>query len=247
MPNYVGVKDTFAVLIDGYNVVTALDNATVHIAAAMDSFHPLGSAYPTAIATGEKTGEFSSSGILDSPTVDPISSVNGTPRVVSWLNEGNVITSHVGPNFYGLQGAMVSGVEVTAAEGTMHRFTPTFTVSGNVHYGTLVAPYVQRTSAGDTKATYATIKEVSGFPFATGHAFLNITELTLGAATSLTVTVTTSANHSSWSDQSPFTTATTIGGQYMALATVAQYLAVKWAWVGGAGTSWTGFVGIAVD
>jgi hypothetical protein len=246
VPSYKGTKDTFAVLIDGYNVVTAMDGYTVGRSAVMDSFKPLGVAFPTAIDTGQRTGTFTGTGMLDSPTTDPINSVNGTGRVVSVLSEGNTLPAA----FFGFQGALVDGVELTVADGASDRLAPSYTVSGNVHYGNVVAPYATRSTAGDTKSTYATLKETS-YPYATGHALVHVTAVT-GAPTNLTVTITTSVDHVTWVDQTSTAVFTTpyVGAQYLTLTTgvgVQEYVAVKWAWTGGTAPTWTGFVGVCVD
>ena len=239
--------------VGGYDVAVVTSGGTLEASAVMDPFFGVGTTMMQNNDSGERDGTASISGLLNSPTSDPVAGVSasGSPSIVSFLIEGDTIVSNAAPGFWGYKSAIISKFAATMAQGNLHRFSVDLTSTGNVHYGRVIGPNATRSTAGDTKATYVTMPYTTGFPWATGHAFVHVTAVT-GAPTNLTVTITTSVDHTTWIDQAATAVFTTpyIGAQYLTLVTspgVQQYVAMKWAWSGGTAPTWTGFVGVAVD
>jgi len=245
MPTYTSGKDVVHVFVGGYDIASSLDTLNAKLSAVTQEFKPLGQVWPIAADTGTRNGALTVSGLLDSPNTDSLV-LSGTGKVVSALVEGETIAAHVGPRFFGFSSAAVSDVEVTVSPDQVHGFVPGMTVNGRCNYGYVVAPYTARTTGGDTKATYITTNETA----TGGIGYLHVGALSLGASrTGLTVTLTSSPDHTTWTDNTAFANVTAIGAQTVNLATVVyNYVAMIWAWVGGTpgAETFTGFVGVSV-
>ena len=241
--------------IGGYDIATVTSGGSIEANAVVDPFLAIGTTMVQNLDSGERNGNMAISGLLNSPTSDPVSPpsgiLTGTAQVVSALIEGDTITSHLPPGFWGFRSAIIDKFTATMAQGNLHRFEVSLTGVNNVHYGSVVAPNATRVAASDTKATYITMPQTTGYPWATGHGFVHVSAVT-GAPTNLTVTITTSVDHVTWIDQAATAVFTTpyIGAKYLTLITspgVQQYVAMSWAWSGGTAPTWTGFVGVAID
>lgn len=234
------IKDLGYLLVGGYNVATIMDHFTAKHTAGKQEFRPCGSTWPINIDLGMRTAELQMSGVLNSPTSDAVSAVNGTDRAVSALIEGNTVSAR----FWGFQAAIVDGVEVGVSPDAANTLLPSFSVDGEVNYGWVVAPHATRTTAGNTDATYADI----GAGVSAGHVYLHVTALDLGGGTSCTIKLRGSADHITFADETTMTAVTAIGSEVKALASaVERYLSVSWAWTGGSNQSIDFFLGVAAD
>jgi len=239
---YKSLKDVAKVFVAEYDVRPIL-GAPMNIkrTALLSEFRQPGEVWTTAVDLGIRSCELTMPAYLNSPGSDSISGIYGTNRIVSILHEGNTVSDR----FFGIQSAIVSGIEVGISDDMPDTLTPEFTVRGETNYGYVAAPWVERTTAGNTDTTYATMQA----PGATGHAFLHVTALTLGGYTSCTITVRTSTDHITFNPHTAFGAVSNITSEVLALSsTVNQYLSVSWAWNGaGTGQSITFFAGVAID
>jgi hypothetical protein len=246
MTAFKSIKDINHVFVGGYDIATATGNIDFSGECTLQEFRPCGTTFPLAIDTGTRTGTLACSGLLDPPTTDAVSAINGTGRVVSLLLEGDTITAHAGPRFWGLQSAMVSGVKPAASPDQVDALEETFTANGECNYGWVVAPHAARTTAGNTETTYA---DIGAAATGGGHAYLHVTALSLGNHSSLTVNFEHSSDHVTYADV-PFTNLTAVGAEVKNIATtVNRYVAMSWSWNGGSpgAETFSGFCGVTVD
>lgn len=234
-------KDVAYVFVGATDIHGYLNAATMKTTANLADTRVLGEVYPTITDTGLRSGEFTCSGFYDGTAAGGVmNTVSGTDQVVSVLLEGNTVSKR----FYGYRAAIVSGSEIGLSSDNVHTSTPGITVRGDVDYGYVCAPYLADRGAGaTTDATYANMGADAG----TARAYLNITDITMGGASALTVTVRhCDTAGGAYGDHTAFAAVTAVGAQTIALAsTVEQYISIKWAWTGGAGSKWSGFVGVA--
>ena len=210
------------------------------VTAVTDSRKFVGNAFPTVIDTGAREAELEFTDVVYEGTMNSMWSPGANQLMVITCPEGDTLGAH----FYGFQSALVTAAEAQFAPDAVDVIVPEITVTGKVNLGTIVAPLATRTTAGNTDATWADL----GTSYATGIAYIFTTGLALGAATSTTVKVRHSSDHITFVDHTAFTNITAIGNETKALSSlVNRYLSISWAYNGGAGSSWTGTVGVAVD
>lgn len=237
---YASWKDISYVLVGGYDIRATVAELGVATHCVRDTFHPAGEVFPVNIDTGKRNGELTVSCKLNSTTTDPISAVSGTGVPVQVLHEGNTLPARM----WAFQSALVTDVEPSVEAEKAHDLAPSFGISGAIDYGHLVAPYVARTTAGNTQSTYADLGAAAA---SGGRAYLNICSIDVGGGSGVTVTLQHSTNHVDWSDYgTPFTIAAAVGAQCLSIATgIGQYLAIKWAWTGGSDQTFSGAVSFA--
>lgn len=234
-------KDVAYLIVDGTDIAGSINTARIKTSAVTVDTTCLGDTWREITDTGLRNGELEISGFYDGSTTSAvIDTVSGTGKVVSVLLEGNTVSKR----FYGFDSGTVSAAEVGLSPDTIHTSSPTFTVSGQVRFGYVVAPLAARTTAGNTQSTCADMAALSTI----ARAYLAVTSLTLGGYDNLIVQVQScDTSDGSYADETAFAAMTTTGGQVVALSgTVNRYLAVAWQWTGtGTGQSATFFVGVA--
>jgi hypothetical protein len=230
------LKDVSHVLFDDKNLADGIDSLTVKVSAKVAEHHACGQVFPYNFILGLYSGELSLTGWMDSVVTTPasggkINAVGSANCIVTVLHEGNTVSKRC----WSFQSARVTEVEAVLSVDDVHKLTPAISVNGGVDYGVVVSPHAQRTTAANTDTEYADL----GAAAADGvRAYLHVTALVLGAATSATVKVRHSTDHITFADKGTFTDVTAAGAECISIAgPVNQYLSTSWAYNGGEGTS----------
>lgn len=240
--------DVAFLLVDGYSLLgltTTLEDSGMQ--ADFEDVTPLGGSFKCQQYTGASASTISQEGFYDDTagtTNDAL--VNrvtvGTDRILAFGRSGNVI----GADF---TGALVKQATYgrTIATGTFHKGKASYVVNAR-NDGKICAHLVARVAGASTANTDFTAAATAA---ATGAmAYLELTALTLGGYTNLTVKVEHSANGTTgWADVAVFAVSTTAPtAQRVAFAgTVLRYMRVTHAWTGeGTGNSATFAVGVGL-
>jgi hypothetical protein len=164
------------------------------------------------------------------------------------VSGAHIITVALGGNNRAAPVALASGglkthIQKLIASQTLTKATLDFVVNSIDPAGAvsaaLVGELAQRTTAANNDANY--VDFLAAAPNG-GSVYLQCTQLALGAATNLVVTLRHSTDHAAWNDHANgvFTALTAVGAQRLAIAAnINRYLSFSWAWTGGAGTSAT--------
>jgi hypothetical protein len=141
------------------------------------------------------------------------------------------------------------GYDVQLSVGEVTKANGVYGISGDRQEGLIVAPFISRTTAGNTDTTYLDL----GAPVTNGVTYYGIvTALTLGGYTSLDLALRHSSDHITFVSRSTlagydagdFRTKTQY--EYVSGATY-QYVSLGWSWSGaGSGQSFTGAMFIYV-
>lgn len=236
--SYASLKDVTHVMIDGINIADGIENVTMKVSAKSAVHNACGQVWPYTFWLGEYEGELSLSGWMDSVATTPstngrINSLSSADKVVTVFLEGNVVSSRC----WSFQAARVTELEAILSDDDVHKLTPGIKSRGAVDPSYVATIYATRTTAGNTDTTYADM----GASSSTGaRAYLEVGGLTLGSATSATVTVRHSSDHITFTAHAngAFTNVTAIGGECITLSgTVQRYISTSWAYNGGTGTN----------
>jgi hypothetical protein len=237
-------KDVAYVFIDNLSVAPYLNAMTMKTSAVLANTTGFGDTWTEWTDTGLRNGEVTMGGFYDGGTDGAaMNTVAATDRTVSVLLEGNTVSKR----FYLFQSGLVSSTEIGLSPEGVHTSAPGYTVTGEVNFGYVVAPYAARTTAGNTDAASC---DVGAGGIAAGHCVLHVAALTLGGYDNCVVTLRSDAdNEGVFTDETAFTAVTAVGSEVKALATgVDRYMSVSWAWTGeGTGQSISFFVGVAAD
>ena len=231
-------------LIDGYNVL-GLTTAVTHNAEALtEESTGFGVEWAEHTYLGLQKTELSQEGFFDDAsgaTNDALNEHQGEERVLCLGFEGNTI----GRNFNGFKGALQTKFDRIASREKLHRANAAYIGSGVNEDGKILHALTARTADGDTESTPVdnTAASADG-----GSAYLQVSALTLGGYTNVTITVRESADALVWSDLEVFTVVTfsPTAERIVITGAVKRYLAVSYEFTGaGANPSITFFVGFA--
>ncbi len=223
------------------SVAPYLNTVRLKTSATLTDTTGLGDTWREMSDTGLRTGELEFSGFYDGTSHGAyLNTVSDSDSVVSLFLEGNT----AGKRFYGWRAATVSSAEIGLSSDSVHTSAPGINVRGAVDFGYLVATYADRTTAGNTDATYVDL----GASAASGRAYMRIGTPTLGGYDNIIVTVRhCDTSDGTYEDHTSFPAVTTATHSTLALATtINRYVSISWAWTGaGTGQSATFFVGVA--
>lgn len=238
---YYSGADLAYLFFDQTDVKASNDALDIEWEALSEAKRVRGAAYPTLFVGGQKTGTLSYDGWWDGTTATQLADRTGDAKIISALHEGSAYGAH----FFGLQSAAITGWKFGVPDEGIDRFTPAITADGILDYGFVIGTVISRGANGNTQANYVDL----GAAAATGgRLYMHITTINVGGGSGVTVTLQHSTDHVSWADHAngALTIANAAGAQCLNIAAaVNQYVAFKWVWTGGAGQSFTAFVGFA--
>jgi hypothetical protein len=234
-------------VVDGYNILGVLTDVGHSVEAVLEEDTALGDTWATFDALGINKADLTQEGFFDDDADSVNAALNeqqGVSRIVCLGFEGNTIGKH----FTGYQGAMQVDYNRLASIAKLHRCNARYQGSGKAEDGRILHALTARTADGDTELTPVdnTVDTDYG-----GAVYLQLTALTLGGYTDLTVKVRHSADNVTYDDLTTFTALVTAPGKERktiaaGVDSMKRYLAVSWAFTGtGADPSATFFVGAA--
>lgn len=243
MPTYYGAKDVGFLLVSGRSILSAVGDIGVEREAVVTNTTPLGSTWPTFALTGDKKASISQNGWFDAAsggTNDAICEREGTNQVVCVAHTGNT----AGRTVFCAAGSFAGKYSRILAANALHKAKASYTVNGYAEDGVILQALATLTTAANTDA--ASVNN-GGATTSGGAGYLQVTGLTLGGYTDLTVKVRHSADNITFTDLLTFTAVTAIGGECKTVAgTVNQYLSTSRAWTGsGTGQTTTMMVAFA--
>lgn len=221
-------------LVDEYNILGVTTELSDKIEVGLEETHALGDAWRAHAPTGLRSGTLEQSGFYDDAANgvnDALAEQSQTSRIVSYGLEGNTI----GKRFRGLSGAFAGEYERIASRGELHKANGIWTVSGTIdENGLILHDLSAETADGDTETTGQQDNAASSANG--GAAYLHCTSITLGTATNLVVTFRDSSDDITYANLQAMTALTAAGSERIEVSgTVERYIAVSWAWTGGAG------------
>ena len=234
-------------VVDGYNILGVLADVGHSVEAVLEEDTALGDTWATFDALGLSKADLSQEGWFDDAADSVNAALNeqqGVSRILTLGFEGNTIGQH----FTGYQGAMQVDYNRLASRAKLHRCNARYQGSGTAEDGRILHALTAQTADGNTEATPVDNGAATDYG---GAVYLQLTALTLGGYTDLTVKVRHSADNVTYADLVTFTALVTAPGKERktiaaGAASMRRYLAVSWAFTGtGAGASATFFVGAA--
>lgn len=232
--------DDVLLLVDGYNIGGDTIELSAVKEATLEESHGFGDTWVEQSAVGQNRGGVSHKGFLDdadNATIDALvhesgTQKPGTSRVLCALLEGNT----QGKKAIAFRGAMESKVARNAARGELTKISAEYLNNGAVDEPKIIQVLAAQSAAGagssgslDNAASSAT----------GGTAYLQITSLTLGGYTSVTIKLMESSDNGvgdAWAQVgTAFVAATAIGAQAINIATgttVERYLRAEITWNG---------------
>lgn len=232
-----GSADTAFALFGGRDIVSTLQNIEFESEAVLEETTVLGVGDEEHAAVGLSRGALRHSGFYDDGTDSVNDHLVDHPESVACIGlEGNTI----GKKFTGWAGAIVGRYRRQASRDELHKAEGEYTVDGAVEEGVILHAHGEETAAsGDTESTPVD----NGVSSADGGAgYLQVSALTLGGYTSVTVKIRDSADDITYADLIAFTAVTSApaGERKTVAGTVDRYLAMSWAFNGsGSGQSVT--------
>lgn len=232
-------------LVDGYSILGVVSELTLDGPEAMlEETHALGDGWIEQDPTGLKRWAADQNGWFDDATdgvLDALAGNEGTSRVACLGVEGN----SVGAALEGFAGAMGARVMKQPRRNELTKLQANFQGSGQYDHGVILHELSAETADGDTESSPV---DNSASSAAGGAGYLQVTDLTLGGYTSVTVTLRDSSDDITYADLGSFTavTAAPDAERIVVAGTVERYLAVAWAFNGtGASPSVTFMAGFA--
>lgn len=238
-------SDDAWVLIDGYDVTSTSTELEQSVEAQIEETHGLGDAWIERDYVGVKQWQITQNGFYDdaalSSNVALVSSV-GSTRVMCYGLEGHT----VGKKFVGGAGAVQTNFQRVVTRGELHKANATYQGSGRLWDGVILHELSAETADGDTEGADSVDNAASS---SNGGAwFVQVTALTLGGYTNLTVKLRHSADDITYADKDTATavTAAPAAEARTLTSTINRYTATSWDFTG-TGTSPTAtlFVGLA--
>lgn len=226
-----GPDDLF-VLVGGYNLTGYTTSVEVSRGAMLEQSNTLGDTWHEQAAVGVSDGSASVSGFYDDATGgtnDALVEAQGTAPVFVFGLAGNA----QGQSVVGMQGAMTQSVARSASRDAIQKISVSYAGHGAIEDGEIIQSLAAESGDGATSDG----SEDNGASTAGGAAlYLEVTSLTLGGYTSVTVVVEDSANDSTWATLGTFTAVTAIGAERIvvaaASATPDRYMRVNLTWNG---------------
>lgn len=238
--------DAAFVLIDGYSIAAYLTNVAQKPSESMtEDVTCLSDTWRKQADVSVKDAEFSIEGFFDdtaNTTKTALRGLTGTTRIAMVGPAGNTI----GRTFYGYQ-VIEADAEEPIIRGELAKVRATFKGAAQSDQGLIIhALTADSGSSGTTQPGSSVDNGASSANGAVGY--LEVTALTLGGYTSVTIKLRHSTDNSSYADLITFTNITAAPGKerLTVAGTVNRYLATSYAFNGaGSGQSVTYAVGAA--
>ena len=239
-----GSADVGFLLISGRNVLGDTTQLDDNREALIDEITALGDAYEAYASVGVKKYELSQLGFYNDATDRSNAALvtPGTSRVLSFAPETNAL----GKRFVGSPVVQMDYKRLIS-RGALHKANAQWRSEGNHDEGIILHALGAETGdSGNTEG--AGSQDNLALSSNGGSGYLQVSALTLGGWTSVTMKVRHSDDDISYADLITFTTVTAAptGERKTVTGTVNRHLAHSWAFVGaGAGQTVTYFVGFA--
>lgn len=238
-------SDVAVLLVAGNNMIgtrTEIDYESERITEETTTF---GLVNPTHALVGLQKGAFAQRGFFDDAAGSShavLVAQTGLPQVVSLGLEGNAN----GRGVIGFAGPIQSKYQRVVELAKLHRANAEYVVSGPIEHGVIVHGLGAETSASGNSQG-ASVDNGAATTNG-GSAYLQLSALTLGGYTSVTIRIRHSTDNSVFTDLASFTnvTAAPAGERITLPSTVNRYLAVSWTFNGaGSGQNVTFLAGVS--
>ncbi len=196
--------DDLYCLIGGYELSGDIIQISAGRSGLIENINGLGDTWVERGAVGVKDSEAAIQGFYDDAangTNDALVEAQGTAPVFVFGLGGNA----QGKDFVGMAGAMVQNVARNSARGELQKISAAFQGNGASEDGEVIQSLSAESGAG---ATSDGSEDNAASSAGGGAIYLEVTALTLGGYTSITVTVEDSANDSTWATLGTFTAVT---------------------------------------
>lgn len=238
-----GSADVGFILFDGYDLLGISTELSLDVEALLEETTALGDAWQQMAPVGLRRWEASINGFYDDDWNRNVGAFVGKTGL-SRVGCLGIETNTFGRRFIGLAGAVELSVQRVASRGEMHKLNVDLRGSGAVEDGIVLHPQQGETAASGTGPVHD-----NGASTANGGAgYLQVTGLTLGGYTSVTIKVQHSADNVSWTDLVVFTNVTSVlvAERKAVSGTINRYTRVSWAFNGtGSGQSIGFMAGLA--
>ena len=246
-----GSADVAFILLGGRSIMGRVTEFSDSLEALTEETTPLGVAYDTPGAVGQKKWELQQNGFYDTEigAILEAYELSGAQNLMYGL-EGN----EIGADFLGCS-AIRTTIERMAERGTLHKANASFVSAGEHDEGKVGAHLVARTTAGPTSTAtldwgVAYANQITGKIV----AYIGVTDLVLGGATALQVKVRDSDDDITYADVITFTAVTAAPDsdrQEVAAAAVPndieRYTQVQWQFTGTPGGSQTATFAVGIS
>lgn len=198
--------DEVFLLVGGYDLGQDSHSLTLSKSAELEETTTFGDTFTENTFTGVKRGQVTQEGFYDDTdnrTSEALSSNSGTSRVIVVGFSGNA----QGRACAGLAGGMQSTFGRGASRNEITKVSATFESNGEIEEGVILQSLAAESGAGATSDG----SHDHGAAGTRSAAYLQVTELTLGGYTSITVKVQESSDDGSgdaWADIATFTAIT---------------------------------------
>lgn len=240
-----GSKDVAFLLVDGYSILGAQTEIRDKKEAVFEDGHVLGDSWVKPAAVGLKRAEFIQDGFFDDAADGANAALvagDGTTRVLCYGVAGNAKRR----KFTGHGGAAQVDYERIASRGALHKAKASYLGSGAVDEGIILHEHAaEATASGNTRAAS---HDNAASSAGGGAGYLQVSALTLGGYTSLTVAIEHSADNVTFADLLTFTavTAAPAAARVAVAGAINRYTAARWQFNGaGAGPAATFMAGLA--
>lgn len=241
-----GSDDVGFLLIDGYDLLGTTTQLEHAVEAMTEETTALGDSATEHTYTGIQRATLTQQGFYDDAAAaqNAAFAANiGTAPVLCFGIEGNTI----GEKFIGYSGAMQATWERVASRGQLHKANARYEGSGIVEEGEILHAHGAETSAsGNTEATPVDGGAGNAPSTDGGSGYLQVSALTLGGYTDVTIKVRDSDDDITYGDLLTFTAVTTAqtAERVTVAGNVERYVASSYAFTGaGTGQSVTYFCG----
>lgn len=222
-------------LVDGYSILGVQTTFRDDKEAITEESHGLGASWVEHEAVGVKRATFEQEGFYDDAEDGAHEALNerqGVSRILCYGVAGNV----VGRKMIGFAGAMQVNYQRLAARNELHKANARYLGNGQVDEGVILHEHTAETTAnGQGSGVDNTTSTANG-----AVGYLQVSALTLGGYTSVTVKIQHSSDGNTWADLITFdnvTTAPTAQRKTVA-GTINRHLRAIWQFNGaGAGQS----------
>lgn len=244
MANY-GSADVGFLLVGGYSVLGTATKLEDNLENVQELTHVLGDAWEETSSVGVNKYELSEEGFYDDAAASINEALNGNEgasRVLCFGHEGNVI----GRRFVGATSVLAKWARMIS-RGQLHKARAEFRGNGVVDgQGRISHAHGAETSASGTSSSSVDNAASSANG---GRGYLEVSAVTLGGYTNVTIKIRHSVDNISFADLIVFTNVTARTAQMLAVAgTINRYTHTTWLFNGaGSGQSITFMTGLARD
>ena len=230
------------VLVDGYNLLGYLTTLTANKIKRTEPTTTLGDSWEEHSLTGLSSFEMMQNGFFDdaNDASNEALLANSASRTGAIALEGNTAAK----KFIGISGTIQDEYERIASVGGLHKAAAAYKANGIIHEAVIIATLAARALAA---SPVASVDNGAGSTSDNNGAYLQVTVLTLGGWTSITIKLRSSTDNVTFGDLYTFTTVTAApSAQYATFSSVVnRYVHTTMTGVGaGAGESITFMTGL---